>query len=126
MVRLLAVGLGGALGAIARYGVSGLVHRWWGGAFPIGTLAVNVIGCLIIGGLMTLIEDRPLLSPEARLFLTIGLLGSFTTFSTVGYETFEMLRDNALARAALNLAANVFIGLLAVWAGRVLVRTIGV
>ena len=124
MVRLLAVGLGGALGAIARYGVSGLVHRWWGGAFPIGTLAVNVIGCLIIGGLMTLIEDRPLLSPEARLFLTIGLLGSFTTFSTVGYETFEMLRDNALARAALNLAA--FIGLLAVWAGRVLVRTIGV
>lgn len=121
-MKLLVVGLGGFVGAIARYGLSGLVHRWFSGAFPAGTLVVNVTGCLAIGLLMSLVEDRQLLSPGARLFLMIGLLGSFTTFSTFGYETFECLRENDLRGAALSVLANVFLGLGAVVLGRAVAR----
>ena len=125
MLKLLAVGVGGFLGAVARYGLSGWVHRYAGASFPAGTLAVNVFGCFLIGVLMTLVEDRPLLSPETRMFLTVGLLGSFTTFSTVAFETFEMLRDRNPWVAGLNVAANLLVGLGAVWLGRAAVRALG-
>jgi len=122
MLRLLAVGAGGFLGAVARYGISGLVYRYHRGAFPFGTLVVNVLGCLAIGVLMSLVEERLTLTAPTRMFLTIGLLGSFTTFSTVAFETFEMLHERAWLFAGLNLAANVTIGVLAVWLGRAVVR----
>ena len=122
MLNLLSVGIGGFVGAIARYGLSGLVHRYHEGGFPYGTLVVNVLGCLSIGVLMSLVEDRQLFRPEMRSFLMIGLLGSFTTFSTLGYETFELLRDSEFQFAFLNVAANVVLGITAVALGRMAVR----
>ena len=126
MVRLLIVGAGGCLGAIARYLLSGAVHRWTGGTFPAGTLFVNVLGCLIIGAAMVFVEDHPVLGPNARLFLTIGLLGGFTTFSSFGYETVELLTDGQWGLAAANVGLNVVVGVGAVFAGRVGARWVGV
>jgi len=122
MLNLLSVGIGGFVGAIARYGLSGLVHRYHEGGFPYGTLVVNVLGCLAIGVLMSLVEDRQLFRPEMRSFLMIGLLGSFTTFSTLGYETFELLRDSEFRFAFMNVAANVVLGITAVAVGRIAVK----
>ena len=126
MDKLLIIGAGGFVGAIARYWLSGAVHRMHDGVLPMGTLVVNLLGCLVIGAAMTLLEDRPLMSPNARLFLTIGFLGSFTTFSTFGYETVELLKDGELRWALLNIAGNVVLGLAAVLAGRAAVRAVGI
>ena len=126
MIEVCAVGLGGFVGAIARYGLSGLVHGRYAGGFPLGTLVVNVLGCLVIGALLSLVESRPLLHPLAHLFLVMGLLGSFTTFSTLGYETLQLLRDRELATALLNVGANVVFGVGAAWAGWVGVRWVAV
>ena len=117
MSRLLLVLAGGSLGALARYGLAGLAHRLYGGTWPVGTLAVNVLGCLLAGSAMSLIEDRQALSSEARTFLLIGVLGAFTTFSSFGYETLALLRSGENGRALLNVAANVLLGLGAVWLG---------
>ena len=122
MEKLLAIGVGGFLGAVARYGISGWVQSRTGSVFPAGTLIVNVLGCLVIGSLMTLFETRPMFGPQMRTFLAVGVLGSFTTFSTLGYETLELVRSGALPAAAAFLAGNFAIGLSAVWLGRVAVR----
>lgn len=122
--KFLAIGCGGFIGAVSRYGLSGLAHRWWGATFPYGTLVVNVVGCLLLGGLMYLIKDRALVAPNMQLFLTVGLLGAFTTFSTFGYETIMLMRGRELTPALLNIGANVMLGLTAVWLGRTLLRLI--
>jgi len=123
LVHGLLIGAGGFLGAIARYAMSGVVQRLAGfSSFPYGTLAVNVTGCIAIGLLAGWAETRQLVGPEARLFLLIGLLGSFTTFSTFGYETLALLRDGAILRASANVAFHVTLGLTAAWAGLVLSR----
>jgi CrcB protein len=114
---VLLVALGGVLGALARYGGAGLVHRFLGAGFPYGTLAVNVAGCFAIGAVLYLTQDRPTLSVAARQLVAIGFLGSFTTFSTFGVETFALLRDGDFAAAALNVGASVSLGLVAVWLG---------
>lgn len=116
-MKLLLVGLGGLLGAMARYGVSGLVHRGLNASFPYGTLAVNVIGCLVIGSVLYLVEARSMLSTHVRLFLATGILGGFTTFSSFGYETLELLRSQEVLLAVVNVLANVLLGLGAVWLG---------
>ena len=125
MLKLLVVGLGGFVGAIARYGISGWVHRRVEGPFPTGTLAVNVVGCLLIGMLMHLVEDRQFLAPTTRLFLMVGILGALTTFSTFGYETVQLLRDGETHLALASVAANVILGIGGVLAGRALVQTVG-
>lgn len=124
MIEFLLIGVGGFLGAIARYGLSGLVHRYWQ-TFPAGTLVVNVLGCLVIGVLISLVEDRQLLSPNTRMFLQIGLLGSFTTFSTLGYETFELMKSGEYWLAGINVAANVVLGIGAVAVGMIAMRALG-
>ena len=126
MDKWLAVGLGGFVGALARYGVGGLVHRYLGSSFPTGTLLVNALGCLLMGATVCLVEERQLLGPGVRVFVMIGVLGSFTTFSTFGYETLAMLRDGEYPAAFGNVAANVFLGLAAVWLGWTAVRLLGV
>jgi len=119
----LLVGTGGFLGAVARYAVSGAVHRFSGfAAFPYGTLVVNLTGCAAIGLLAGWAETRQFLGPEARLFLLIGVLGSFTTFSTFGYETLALLRDGAAIRAVANILLHVGVGIVAVWGGLTLSR----
>ncbi len=124
MARLLAIGLGGFVGALCRYGLAGLVQTAAGPRFPAGTLVVNVLGCFAIGALAALVEGRLALSPEWRLFLLVGLLGSFTTFSTFGYETLELLRAGSFPAAALNLGAHVVLGLGAVALGRAAVLSL--
>lgn len=120
MRELFAVGIGGFLGAVARYAVSGWIHRLTGPAFPWGTLTVNLAGCLALGVLMRLVETRAVFGPEARLFLGIGVLGSLTTFSTFSYETVELLRTSGPWSALGNAAASLVLGCLAVIAGRAL------
>jgi CrcB protein len=124
MMNLLYVGLGGFFGAVARYGLSGLVQDRATGPVPVGTLTVNVLGCLLIGLLMYMITARHLLGPQTRLFLMIGLLGSFTTFSTVGYETFHYLRLERFGLALANIGANILLGLGAVAAGWIIGKLI--
>jgi CrcB protein len=118
LINAAMVGTGGFLGALARFGLSGLVQRQAPLAtFPYGTLVVNLAGCLAIGAVVGLAEARQLFGPEARTFVLIGLLGGFTTFSTFGYETFAMIRDDAYLRAFSNVGAHVILGLLLVWLG---------
>jgi fluoride exporter len=123
LINLGLVGAGGALGAMARYGLSGLAHAWVA-RFPLGTLIVNTTGCLAIGVLMYLVLDRPALSPQARLFLMIGVLGGMTTFSSFGYETLALAREGRLQMALVNITANVVLALGAVWLGLALARAI--
>ncbi len=119
--RLLWVGSGGFLGAIVRYLLSGWVYRFTGDAIlPYGTLAVNLLGCLLIGFLMGLAEEYGFFSPQARLFILVGFLGSFTTFSTFGYETLVLLRSYTLLYGLGNMALHLVGGLAGVWIGLIL------
>jgi CrcB protein len=126
MAGIVLVGLGSFLGGILRYGLSTSVHRvldnpW----FPYGTLAVNGLGCLIIGFLAGLAESRAAFTPELRLFLFVGILGGFTTFSSFALETFSLARDTESVAALANIGAQVVLGLLAVWFGNALAHAIG-
>ncbi len=115
---------GAVVGAPLRYFLQGKVQNLATAGFPFGTLAVNVSGCLVIGVLLTLAEERELLSREARLLLVTGFLGSYTTFSTFGWETFALLRDNEIFRASGNVVLSVVGGLLAVWLGSMIARLV--
>lgn len=116
LTNALLVGAGGFAGALLRYGMSGLVSRQLPGAlFPYGTLAVNAAGCLAIGAFLGLSDSRQLFGPELRAFVVIGVLGGFTTFSTFGFETFELLQDGQGLRALANVGAQVGLGVAAVW-----------
>ena len=112
------VGAGGFIGAIFRYGLSGLVQRGAAvGAFPYGTLVVNMLGCLLIGISVGFIDSRHIINPELRSFVLVGVLGGFTTYSTFGLETFALLRDTDFLRATANVAIHVVLGLALVWIG---------
>ena len=120
-MRLFFIGLGGFVGSVLRYWISGLVQDAAPrNVFPIGTLAVNIVGCLTIGLLSELIDTRGFLSPDTRALVIIGLLGGFTTFSAFANETMNSLRDGALTIAFANILVSVASCLLAVWAGRAL------
>jgi len=116
-MKFLLIGAGGGLGAVLRVLLSGVVQRASDELFPLGTLAVNVIGCLAIGFLAEVFSGPTFVRDEWRFFLLIGLLGGFTTFSTFGYETVSLLDGGQWARAGVNLLLSNGLGLLAVWAG---------
>lgn len=116
-MALLFVTLGGAVGAASRYLASGWVQSWSGSFFPLGTLAVNVVGSLIIGFVWELTTDRFLVSPEWRLLLTTGFCGGLTTFSTFSHETLALLHDAQWAPAAGNVLLNVLLCLAATFLG---------
>ena len=120
------VGVGGFLGSAARYQLGGWLNRFAPRAlFPYETLVINVSGCLAIGLLAGLSESRGILGPEGRLFLMVGVLGGYTTFSTFGYETVQLLRDGEVAAGALNVALQVSLGLAGTSAGYALARLAG-
>jgi fluoride exporter len=121
-MNVLLIALGGSIGAIARYGLAGFVQRFTTPYFPFGTFAVNIAGCFAFGLLAGVAEHRFALGSEARAFLLIGVLGGFTTFSTFSYETFQLLRDAEIMRAALNMVGQVGVGLFAMWLGFVMMR----
>lgn len=120
MRELLVIGLGGFFGAIARYSISGWVHRWVSPAFPWGTLTVNIAGCFTLGALMALVEGRLPVDSDVRLFLAIGVLGSLTTFSTFSYETVELVRRSEASLALANAGGHLLLGLGAVLVGHML------
>jgi CrcB protein len=125
LVNLIYVGVGGFIGSIGRYLLAGAVYRIFPNLnFPIGTSVVNILGCFLIGFVTGLVEVRNLLGPELRIFILIGLLGGFTTFSTFGFETFALLRDGAVEAVFANVLVQVFIGITAVWLGFNIIRYI--
>lgn len=115
------VGLGGFFGSLARYGLTLVVQRQFPGSlFPWGTLAVNLLGCFLIGIIAGIAQERQVLSPGISVFLLIGVLGGFTTFSTFGYETFALLREAAFLQAAATVLLHIVAGVALVWLGFVL------
>ena len=124
MMRALVVGLGGFVGTLFRYWLSGFIARRYGETFPLGTLAVNAIGCFIIGFLFYFFYDRSLTSPTERTVVLIGVIGGFTTFSSYGLQTFTLLRDGEVFLALVNVIASNALGLVLVWLGYVLAKAI--
>lgn len=117
MQRLIYIGLAGGAGTLMRYWLSEWTAKRFGETFPIGTVVVNLLGCLLAGLLYYLMFDRYLVSPTVRAVVLIGLLGGFTTFSSFGLQTFTLLREGALGLALLNIAISNVAGLLMVWVG---------
>ena len=113
---LIYLALGGVIGTLLRYGVGGWVHSWAGTALPWGTLVINVVGSLVLGFTMRASQSL-LISPELRAFITIGVCGAFTTFSTYTYETVALMQKGEWLRAALYALGSLLVGLLAVIAG---------
>ena len=124
MRTIVAIGIAGSLGALARYGLDGLVSRRLPSQFPWGTFVVNITGAFVLGFLMTLMTGQLTTAPWLRSALMIGLLGAYTTFSTLSYETYRLLEDGALGLAAANLLGSCAAGLIAVYLGVVAGRTL--
>ena len=119
-----AIGLAGALGALSRYALEGFVSRRTSGAFPWGTFAINISGAFALGLLFTLMSERFQVAPWLRSGVTIGFLGAYTTFSTLSFETYRLGEDGALGLAAANVLGSAAAGLVAVYLGVVLGRTL--
>lgn len=117
MGRSLLIAAAGAVGALARYHLQGLVNRLYAGAFPLGTFVVNVSGCFVLGVLFSALTERYAVHPDVRTALTVGLLGAYTTFSTFALETVRAGEGGALGIAVANVAASVVAGLVAVRLG---------
>jgi CrcB protein len=125
MSKIILVGVGGFIGAALRYLISGWVQNWTQSvAFPHGTLAVNITGCFVIGMLSHLVESQAGITAELRLLLMVGLLGSFTTYSTFSQETMNLLQDQRLFLALTNIGTHIILGLSAVLLGRFAIITI--
>lgn len=118
-MRYLMVGLGGFLGAIARYSLGTLINDRMGSRFPYGTFVVNCTGCFAIGVVMALIAGRPSMHVYWRLLIPIGFIGGYTTFSSFEYETLAAMREGALAVGLLNVGLSVIVGFICVWLGMV-------
>jgi CrcB protein len=125
MLAYLWVAIGGALGSVSRFWLSGVVDRHFGETFPWGTLVVNITGSFIVGFLaaLTAPEGRWLISPSTRTFLIIGFCGGYTTFSAFSLQTLNLARDGEWLYAAGNVMSSVAICLVAVWLGYLLGAT---
>ncbi|MDP6115860.1 MAG: fluoride efflux transporter CrcB [Planctomycetota bacterium] len=116
-MNYLAIAVGGALGALCRYGAGRGIQGATEGQFPLGTLVVNLVGCLVMGIAFQKVEDGQFVSEAGRLFVLTGLLGAFTTYSTFSLEAFNLLKESLFAQAAVYLGAHLFVGLAAIWGG---------
>jgi fluoride exporter len=111
------IAAGSAIGGVGRYLLGGMVQRWAGTTFPVGTLLINITGSFLIGAIIRVAVDSAWISPEVRAFLTIGICGGYTTFSTFSYETAVLIEDGEWGRATLYIGASVLLSLLATFAG---------
>src|SRR2546426_1499392 len=116
MYRIVLIGGAGLLGTLARYWLSGWADARWGPTFPIGTLIVNLAGCLAIGFLFHATGEKYLIDPVVRSAILVGFLGGFTTFSSFGVQTFNLLRDGEIFLAGANVVLSNVAGLVLVWA----------
>ena len=124
MQKTILIAVAGLLGTLLRYWLSGHVAKQYGETFPWGTIAVNLIGCLVTGAVFFVTEERLLLSPTVRTVILIGLLGGFTTFSAYGLQTFTLLRDGQIGLAMLNVVMSNTLGVFMVWLGYLLGRVL--
>ena len=111
------VGLGGFLGANARYLLGGWISQRWGAVFPYGTFVINITGSFILGFFMAYANDRPWVAPSARLLFAVGFVGAYTTFSTFEYETMRLLQERETFLALMNIFGSVITGMVAVFGG---------
>lgn len=121
---ILIVGLGGFIGTVARFLISRYFQVNFTSVFPWSTFVVNIVGCLLIGIIYGISEKGNVLSPEIRLFLTVGICGGFTTFSTFSNDAFILIREQEWFRFALYTSLSVFIGLMAIFIGRLIIKLI--
>lgn len=121
---MLIVGTGGFIGSVMRYLVQFYVERGLNSTFPLGTLVANIAGSLIIGMVFAFAEKGNMLSAEWRIFLTVGICGGFTTFSSFAYNNFNMIKEHSFGQLLLNVGGNLFLGILAVYVGVILIRAI--
>ena len=121
---IILIAAGGAAGAVSRYLVDTIVSERFAGAFPLGTLVINMSGSLLLGLLFALAVDEARLPSEVRPALMIGFLGAYTTFSTLMLESWRLVEDGALALAVVNLAGSMVLGVVAVVAGMAIGRAI--
>lgn len=117
MYRVVLIAFAGLAGTLVRYWLSGWVARHFGESFPTGTLAVNLLGCFIIGAFYFILEERVLFDPVIRTAILIGFLGALTTFSSFGLQTFTLLRDGEFFLASVYVAISNVAGILLVWCG---------
>jgi len=110
MYKFIELIIGGALGTLARYALAGIVYRVAGADFPYGTLAVNLSGCLILGFLSNMAQEKFLFGTDVKVFLMIGFCGAFTTFSTFIFETNALIRDGQALRAFMNVSLSLVAG----------------
>jgi CrcB protein len=123
MNQILLIGLGGAFGAISRFGLSSLVYQLTGRGFPWGTLVVNVLGSLAMGFLSVWLIER-VVSSDLRALLMVGFLGALTTFSTFSLETLALIEEGALLRAFANMLTSVVVCVAAAWVGVIIARSL--
>jgi CrcB protein len=117
MMTYIVVFLGGGIGAVVRFVVATWIGQRWGRSFPVGTFVINVSGSFLIGFLMTVMAELFIENPQWRLFLVVGGLGGYTTFSTFQYETGQLVFDGEIAYAALNIILSVTAGFIALKLG---------
>jgi fluoride exporter len=117
MMAIWWVGLGGFLGANARYLLGGFISERWGAVFPYGTFVINVTGSFILGFFLAYARDRPWLEPGARLMFAVGFVGAYTTFSTFEYETMRLIQQREMLLAMLNMFGSLLTGMVAVFGG---------
>jgi CrcB protein len=123
MYNILIIGMGGFLGSVMRYLIGGYVQNLSNSiSFPYGTLAVNVTGCFLIGIISQLVDLQIGITAETRLFLMVGVLGGFTTYSTFGNETMTLLQDQRFFLSLIYVGAHLFVGLSAVFLGRMIIK----
>lgn len=118
MLRIaLIVGAGGFIGTISRYFSQVLIQRWFQSLFPLGTMTVNILGSFIIGAIYAFSDKNNLLTPEIRLFLTVGFCGGFTTFSAFSFDILNLAKDYGIFYNIIYIAGSIFLGILAVYLG---------
>jgi len=122
MTKVLLLGVAGFIGTLARYFLQGMIQANAGSVFPFGTLGVNVSGCFILGLLTGLFTDRFLIDPQWRICFTVGFCGAFTTFSTLVFETVQLVSGRELWLAAANVVGSLALGFIFLWLGVVLAR----
>lgn len=123
-MKYVMIGIGGALGSIARFWIDGFIGQRLGTKFPYGTFFINCSGSLLIGFILAILTERTHLSANWRYLIPIGFIGAYTTFSTFEYETMRSIQDGQITTATLYVIASVAVGFICVWIGAVAGRAL--